>query len=100
MASGLCRGFCHVCEELSVLVIARPRKSQNVSCLCPHCLQANFTRVAPFSAETRLGAPHFPQVASMRVLPCFTTMALRAMVSRIRRSASSRIDCFDIRLHP
>ena len=35
----------------------------------------------------------------MRVLPCLTTMALRAMVSRIRRSASSRIDCFDIRSH-
>jgi hypothetical protein len=30
-------------------------------------------------------------------LPCFTTRALRSMVSRIRRSASSRIDCFDIR---
>src|SRR5256886_2517677 len=57
-------------------------------------------RVAPFSAETRFGAPHFPQIASIRVLPCLTTMALRAMVSRIRRSASSRIDCFDIRLHP
>jgi len=32
--------------------------------------------------------------------PCFTTMDLRAMVSRIRRAASSRIDCFDIRPHP
>src|ERR1700704_2134496 len=71
--------------------------SHSVSCLWPHSLQANLTRVAPFAAETRFGAPHFPQVASMRVLPCFTTMALRAMVSRIRRSASSRIDCFDIR---
>jgi hypothetical protein len=72
---------------------------QNVSCLWPHCLQANFTRVPPFCAETRFGAPHLPQVASMRVLPCLTTMALRAMVSRIRRSAYSPIDCFDIRLH-
>ena len=35
----------------------------------------------------------------MRVLPCFTTMDLRSMVSRIRRSASSRIDCFDIHPH-
>jgi hypothetical protein len=33
------------------------------------------------------------------VLPCFTTIALRSMVSRIRRSASSRIDCFDIRTY-
>jgi hypothetical protein len=81
----------------SRLVIATAEESQNVSCLCPHSLHANFTRVAPFSAETRFGAPHFPQVVWMRVLPCFTTMALRAMVSRIRRSASSRIDCFDIR---
>jgi hypothetical protein len=32
-------------------------------------------------------------------LPCFTTSALRSMVSRIRRSASSRIDCFDIYSH-
>src|ERR1700676_4410268 len=47
----------------------------------------------------RLGAPHFPHTVSIRVLPCFTTMALRAMVSRIRRSASSRIDCFDIRFY-
>ena len=72
---------------------------QSASCLCPHCLQANFTRVAPFSAEIRFGAPHFPHTVSMRVLPCFTTRALRSMVSRIRRSASSRIDCFDIRSH-
>src|SRR6266404_2683531 len=72
---------------------------QSVSCLCPHCLQANFTRDTPFSADTRFGAPHLPQTASMRVLPCFTTMALRSIVSRISRSASSRIDCFDIRLH-
>src|SRR6202167_1954662 len=73
---------------------------QSVSCLCPHCLQANFTRVAPFSAETRFGAPHLPHTASMRVLPCLMTRALRSMVSRISRSASSRIDCFDIRQYP
>src|ERR1700754_4226043 len=64
------------------------RRPHSVTCLWPHSLQANFTRVAPFSAETRLAAPHLPQVASMRVLPCFTTSALRSMVSRIRRSAS------------
>jgi len=81
----------------SFQVSRRRAKFQSVSCLWPHSLQANFTRVAPLAAETRFGAPHFPQVASMRVLPCFTTMALRSMVSRIRRSASSRIDCFDIR---
>jgi hypothetical protein len=72
---------------------------QSVSCLWPHCLQANLTRVAPLSADIRFGAPHFPHTVSMRVLPCFTTMVLRSMVSRIRRSASSRIDCFDIRFY-
>jgi hypothetical protein len=71
----------------------------SVSCLWPHCLQANFTRVAPFSAKTRFGAPHLPQTVSIRVLPCFTTMAFLAMVSRISRSASSRIACFDIGPH-
>src|SRR5665213_4518260 len=73
------------------------RGFQSVSCLCPHSLQTNLTRVAPFSAEIRLGAPHLPHLVSMRVLPCFTTMGLRAMASRIRRSASSRIWSFDIR---
>jgi hypothetical protein len=74
-------------------------RAYRVSCLCPHSLQANLTRVASFSAKIRLGAPHLPQTASIRVLPCFTTSGLRAMASRIRRSASSRIDCFDIYPH-
>src|ERR1700759_4807986 len=39
----------------------------SVSCLCPQCLQANFTRVAPFSAESRVVPPHLPQTASIRV---------------------------------
>src|SRR5437879_8325286 len=47
----------------------------------------------------RLGAPHLPQVASILVLPCLITMTFFFMVSRIRRSASSRIDCFDICPH-
>src|SRR5258708_2167063 len=51
----------------------------------------NFTRDTPFAAETRFGAPHFPHVALMRVSPCLTTMGLRSIASRIRRSASSRI---------
>src|SRR5258708_20975268 len=72
---------------------------QSVACLWPHSLQANFTRVAPFAAEMRFGAPHLLQVVSMRVLPCLTVIALRAMVSRISRSASSRIDCFHIRTY-
>jgi hypothetical protein len=71
--------------------------SYSVSCLCPHSLQANLTRVPPLSVKMRLGAPHLPQTASIRVLPCFTTSGLRAMASRINRSASSRIVCFDIR---
>src|SRR6185312_5912442 len=36
------------------------------------------------------------QTASIRVLPCFTVRFRFSMVSRISRSASSRIDCFDI----
>src|SRR5947209_1192636 len=47
----------------------------------------------------RFGAPHFPHVASILVLPCLITMTFFSMVSRIRRSASSRIDCFDICPH-
>src|SRR5882672_5230504 len=69
----------------------------SVSCLWPHCLQANLTRVAPFSACRRFGAPHLPQVVSIRVLPCLMVRAFLAMVSRIRRSASSRIACLSIR---
>src|SRR5437660_1495058 len=64
----------------------------------PHCLKTYLTRVAPFSAWTRFGAPHLPQTASIRVLPCLTTRAFFSIVSRIRRSASSRIACFDIGL--
>src|SRR3954471_6739104 len=71
----------------------------NVSCFCPHCLQTNFARVVPFSAEMRLGAPHLPQMASIRVLPCLMMMVFFAIVSRIRRSASSRMDCFVIGSH-
>jgi hypothetical protein len=63
-------------------------------------LQVNFTREAPRSAERRFGAPHLPQTASMRVLPCLMTRLRFSMVSRISRSASSRIDCFDIRTYP
>src|SRR5258708_33790955 len=63
---------------------------QSVSCLWPHCLQANLTRVLPFSACRRLGAPHFPQVVSIRVLPRFTFRAFFSLVSRSRRPAPSR----------
>src|SRR5690348_18361561 len=70
----------------------------SVTCLSPHCLQTYLTRVAPFSAWTRFGAPHLPQTASIRVLPCLTMRAFFSIVSRIRRSASSRIACFDIGL--
>src|SRR3954451_19836720 len=71
-------------------------ETHSVSCLWPHCLQANLTRVAPFSAWMRLGAPHFPQVVSILVLPCLMTRFFFSMVSRIRRSASSRIACLSI----
>src|SRR6202035_2669788 len=42
------------------------------------------------------GAPHFPHIASIRVLPCLTATVFFAIASLTRRSASSRIDCFDI----
>src|SRR3569833_1483950 len=72
--------------------------SYSVTCLTPHCLQTYLTRVAPYSAWTRFGAPQLPLTASIRVLPCLTTRAFFSIVSRIRRSASSRIACFDIAL--
>ena len=57
--------------RLSV-ALGGPRRPfhSGVSCLCPHSLQVNFTRVIPFAAERRFGAPHFPHFASIRVLPC------------------------------
>ena len=82
--------------HVRLLASRRWRKSQSVSCFCPHSLQANLTRVAPLSADSRLGAPHLPQTASIRVFPCLTTRFFFSIVSRISRSASSRIDCFDI----
>src|SRR2546421_2429442 len=76
----------------------RCHRRYSVTCLSPHCLQTYLTRVAPFSAWTRFGAPHLPQTASIRALPCLTTRAFFSIVSPLRRSASSRIACFDIGL--
>ena len=78
---------------------AAMRDGHIVRCLCPHSLHVNGTRVCPGFAETRLGAPHLPHLVSMRVSPCLTETVLRSSASLIRRSASSRIACFDI-LHP
>ena len=41
-------------------------------------------------------APHFPHLVSIRVWPCFTERAFFSIASRISRSVSSRISCFDI----
>src|SRR5689334_9008610 len=71
----------------------------SVSCLWPQFLQENLIRLAPRSAERRFGAPHLPQTASILVLPCLMTRFRFSMVSRISRSASSRIDCFDMVPH-
>jgi len=62
-------------------------------------LQANFTRVAPFVAETRFGAPHFPQVCLDAGVALLHDNGLALHGFAIRRSASSRIDCFDIRIY-
>ena len=53
-------------------------ETYSVSCFCPQFLQTNLTRVSPRAACTRLGAPHLPHTASMRVLPCFMVSALRS----------------------
>src|SRR5207249_9627267 len=58
----------------------------SVSCFCPQFLQTNFARVSPLAACTRLGAPHLPQTASIRVLPCLTTTVFFSIASRIMRS--------------
>ena len=76
LASGLCARRFAAFAEGQVTMLKRALIVTSVSCLWPHSLQANFTRVSPFGAETRFGAPHFPQVASMRVLPCLTTSGL------------------------
>src|SRR5262245_56516815 len=61
-----------------------------------HSLHENGTRTCPGAAEMRFGAPHFPHLASIRVLPCFTVMVLRSIASLTNRSDSSRIASFDI----
>jgi hypothetical protein len=66
-----------------------------VACSCEHSLHLNGVRDLPGSAITRLGAPHFPQIASIRVLPLVTTRVLRSIASFTRRSASLRSSCFD-----
>ena len=48
------------------------------------------TRTCPGAAKTRFGAPHFPHMASIRVLPCFTATVFRSIASFTRRSVSSR----------
>ena len=50
----------------------------------------------PARAETRLGAPHFPHLASIRVAPCLIATFFRSIASLIRRSVSARISCFDM----
>jgi hypothetical protein len=75
-------------------LIAEPHHS--VFCSSPHSLHVYATRTCPGAAKTRFGVPHFPHMASIRVLPCFTATVFRSIASFTRRSVSSRIDCFDI----
>jgi len=75
-------------------LIIEPHHS--VFCSSPHSLHVYATRTCPGAAKTRFRAPHFPHMASIRVLPCFTATVFRSIASFTRRSVSSRIDCFDI----
>lgn len=71
-----------------------------VFCFSPHSLHVYGTRTCPGAAETRLGAPHFPHLVSIRVWPCLTVTVFRSSASLTRRSVSSRIACFDISEFP
>src|SRR3569833_1538309 len=77
-------------------IVAAARFDYSVRCLCPHSLQVNSTRDCPMGILTLFGAPHFPHTASTRVSPWVTLTVPFSRASRIRRSASSRIACFDI----
>ena len=70
--------------------------AHSVLCSAPHSLQVYETRVSPGDAVTRFGAPHLPHLVSIRVLPCLMVTVFRSKASFTRRSASSRIACFDI----
>src|SRR5581483_8755394 len=72
------------------------RVDYNVVCLWPQSLQAYDTRCWPGAMVMRFLAPHLPQVASIRVSPCFTVTDFFSIASLMSRSASSRIACFDI----
>ena len=76
--------------------LGRREPHHSVFCSSPHSLHVYATRTCPGAAKTRFGAPHFPHMASIRVLPCFTATVFRSIASFTRRSVSSRIDCFDI----
>jgi hypothetical protein len=69
---------------------------QNVDCSSPHSSHLYGTRVSPLAARTRFNLPHFRHLLSIRVLPRVTVRDLRSNASLTRRSASSRIACFDI----
>lgn len=88
-----------VCKTVGV-ELALPWSSaanhHSVFCSSPHSLHLYATRTCPGAAKTRFGAPHFPHMASIRVLPCFTATVFRSIASFTKRSVSSRIDCFDI----
>src|SRR5471030_3253178 len=77
---------------------AMPPPAHSAFCLCPHSLHAYSTRACPLGALMRLSAPHFPQWVSIRVSPRFTVTDFRSSASLMRRSVSSRIACFDIRV--
>ena len=92
--------YCGNCEMSATpagsCIYGEMQSHHSVFCLAPHSLHVYGTRTYPGAAKTRFGAPHFPHLASIRVLPCLTAMAFRSKASFTIRSVSSRIDCFDI----
>src|SRR6516164_2025811 len=60
----------------------------SVFCLSPHSLHVYATRIC----LTRFGAPHFPHMPSIRVLPCFTATVFRSIgLSQDARSPRASI---------
>lgn len=78
----------------------RSNEDHSVLCSAPHSLQVYSTRTCPGDADTRLGAPHLPHLASIRVLPCLIVTDFRSIASLTRRSVSARISSFDIQPFP
>jgi hypothetical protein len=77
----------------SLPIVTTGSSGHKVFCLWPHSSQAYSTR--PWSALTRLGAPHLPHFTSSWVLPR-VMVTFRAIASLTKRPDSWRIASFDI----